>query len=215
MRVRMIQPALRWPSIRDARAVITAGLRVRGWVWLLSMLWVATGAGGACYAFVMTTQGCNAECVNDTFWFPQWTGEPGLIIAAGGLAAGVWILLVVPLLVAGFVRLRGWRLRNWLRSAAWAGAWVAGFALMGLALFSAEAWEDGSGAPNVAWGALATLAGWLALGAVMTQILPSASPRQAESAVEFLRTRRSGMAATSASNSSPFRAGFGSGDRRH
>jgi hypothetical protein len=41
---------------------------------------------------------------------------------------------------------------------------------MGLALFSAEAWEDGSGAPNVAWGELAIFAVWLALGAVMTQI---------------------------------------------
>jgi hypothetical protein len=146
-------------------------LRVRGWVWLLAMLWVAIGTGAAGYAFVMTTQTCNNECVNDTFWFPQWTAEPGLIIAAGGLAAGMWILLAVPLLVAGFVRLRGWRPRNWLRATAWAGAWVAGFALMGLALFSAEAWEDGSGASNVAWGELAIFAVLLGLGAVMTRIL--------------------------------------------
>ncbi len=155
----------------DARTLVMGCLRVRGWVWLLSMLWVAIGTGGAGYAFVMTTQTCNNECVNETFLFPQWTGEPVVIIAVGGLAAGVWILLAVPLLVAGFVRLRGWRPRNWLRAAAWAGAWVAGFALMGLALFSALAWEDGSGAPSVAWGELPIFAAWLALRAVMTQIL--------------------------------------------
>ena len=94
-----------------------------------------------------------------------------MIIAVGGLAAGVWVLLAVPLLVAGFVRLRGWRPRNWLRAAAWAGAWVAGVALMGLAVFSAAAWGDGSGAPNVSWAELAIFAAWLVLGAVMTWIL--------------------------------------------
>jgi len=52
-------------------------LRVRGWVWLLSMLWVAIGTGGAGYAFVMTTQTYNNECVNDTFWFPNGLGSPG------------------------------------------------------------------------------------------------------------------------------------------
>jgi hypothetical protein len=33
----------RWPSFRDARTLITGGLRVRGWTWLMSMLWVAAG----------------------------------------------------------------------------------------------------------------------------------------------------------------------------
>jgi hypothetical protein len=146
-------------------------LRVRGWVWLLSMLWAAIGTGGAGYAFVMSTQTCNNACVRDTFLFPEWTGEPAVILAVSALAAGVWILLAVPLLVAGFVRLRGWRPRNWLRAAAWAGAWVAGFALLGLAIFSALAWQDGSGAPNVAWGELPIFAVWLALGAVMTRVL--------------------------------------------
>ncbi len=137
------------------------------------MLWAAIGAGGAGYTFVCTALGCTTnQCTNETFLLPQWDGEPGLIILAGGLAAGVWLLLAVPLLVAGFVRLQGWRLRNWLRAAAWAGAWVAGFALMGLAVISALGWANSStGAPNVAWGELPILAVWLALGAVMTQIL--------------------------------------------
>jgi hypothetical protein len=33
-------PGQGWPSFRDTRALITGGLRVRGWSWLLSMLWV-------------------------------------------------------------------------------------------------------------------------------------------------------------------------------
>ena len=88
-----------------------------------------------------------------------------------------------PLLVAGFVRLRGSRPRNWLRAAAWAGAWVAGFALFGLALFSALAWEDGSGAPSVAWGELPIFAVWLALGVVMTLILAAPAHRSGSAGV--------------------------------
>jgi peptidoglycan/LPS O-acetylase OafA/YrhL len=53
-----------------------------------------------------------------------------VIAGVGVLAAAVWVLLAVPLLVAGFVWLRGWRRRNWLRAARWAGAWIAGLALV-------------------------------------------------------------------------------------
>ena len=44
-------------------------------------------------------------------------------------------------------------------------------AFSGLAVFSAWAWADGSGAASVAWGELPVFALWLALGAVMRQIL--------------------------------------------
>ena len=145
---------------------------MRGWVWRLSMLWVVLGAGGAGYVFVCTIQGCTtSQCTNDEFWFPLYNGEPGVITAVGGLAAGVWVLLAVPLLVAGFVRLRGWRRRNWLRAAAWAGAWVMGFVLIGLGVLSAWAWANGSGAPIVAWGELPVFGLWLALGSVIAKIL--------------------------------------------
>ena len=40
-------PGGRWPSSRDARALITGGLRVRGWTWSLSMLWVVAGTVGS------------------------------------------------------------------------------------------------------------------------------------------------------------------------
>ena len=74
---------------------------MRGWVWRLSMLWVVIGAGGAGYVFVCTMQGCTtSQCTNDEFWFPLYNGEPGVIAAVGRLAAGVWVLLAVPLLVA-------------------------------------------------------------------------------------------------------------------
>jgi len=164
-------PGRQWPSFRDARALILGGLRVRGWVWRLSMLWVVIGAGGAGYAFVCTTQGCTTnECTNETFWFPLWNGEPEVIAAVGALAAAAWLLLAVPLLLAGFVRLRGWRPRNWPRTAAWAGAWVAGCALM-VAVAVVGAW--GSDFRGVGWGELELpiLAAWLALGAVINRIL--------------------------------------------
>jgi hypothetical protein len=154
------------------RALILRELRVRGWVWLLSMLWVVMGAGGAGYAFVCTILGCTTnQCTNDEFWLPLYNGEPGVIAAVGNLAETAWPLLAVLLLVAGLVRLRGWRRRNLLRAAAWTGAWVAGFVLMGLIVVAGLAWANGSGAPNVAWGELPVFALWLVLGAVMTHVL--------------------------------------------
>ena len=150
---------------------------MRDRVWLLAMLWVVTGAGGAGYAFVCTMLGCTTnQCTNDEFWFPLYNGEPGVIAAAGNLAETAWPLLAVLLLVAGFVRLRGWRRRNWLRAAAWAGAWVTGFVLMGLIVVAGWAWANGSGAPDVAWGELPVFALWLVLGAVMTHVLAGPAP---------------------------------------
>ena len=140
------------------------------------------GAGGAGYAFVATTQGCTTnQCTNDEFLFPLYNGEPGAIAAVGALAATAWVLLAVPLLVAGFVRFRGWRRRNWLRAAAWAGAWVAGFALMGLIVVAGWNFANGSGAPDVAWGELPICVAWLALGAVINQILSTPAHSQCAS----------------------------------
>ncbi len=162
-------PGRTWPSFRDARALLTGGLHVRGWFWLLSMLWVVIGAGGAGYAFVCDLQGCTTnQCTNDEFWFPLYNGEPGVIVAVGALAAAAWLLLVVPLLLAGFVRLRGWRPRQWPRTAAWTGAWFAGCALMVLVV---AVGGYGSDVPDVGWGELPIFAAWLALGAVMTSVL--------------------------------------------
>lgn len=171
-------PGRRRPSFRVARELILGGLRVRGWIWRLSMLWVVLGAGGAGYALVCTMRGCTtSQCVNDEFWFPLYNGEPGVIVAVGGLAAAAWVLLAVPLLLVGFVRLRGWRPRNWLRTAVWAGAWVAGFALMGLV---AVAGAYGADSPGLGWGELELpiFAAWLSLGAVMTSVLAKLPARR-------------------------------------
>src|SRR5215469_6830245 len=161
----------RWLSFRYLRSLILAGLRTRGWVWRLSMLWVVMGAGGAGYALVCTMYGCTtSQCTNDEFLFPLYNGEPAVIADVGALAATAWVLLAAPLLLAGFVRLRGWRRRNWLRTAAWAGAWVAGFALMALV---AVVGAYGADVPGPGWGELELpiFAAWLALGAVMTSVL--------------------------------------------
>ena len=134
---------------------------MRGWVWRLSMLWVVLGAGGALYGFVGASVGCTTRLYTDEeFWFLLWNGEPGVIADVGGLAAGVWLLLAVPLLVAGFVRLRGWRRRNWLRTAAWAGAWVAAFVLMALVAVVAARGSTLSAQGGESWSCQSWPRGW-------------------------------------------------------
>jgi hypothetical protein len=171
------QPGREWPSVRDARALAIGGLRVRGWTWLLSMLWVVIGAGGAIYATVAFSHPGYGQ--GDVFRpMFQWPGEPQVIIAVGITAQVVWMVLPVPVLPAGFVRLRGWRPRNWPRVAGWAGSWVAGLALMITAGEWANAGMDGNrGVLRV--GEMAICAAWLALGAVMTWILAAPAPPRA------------------------------------
>jgi len=171
------QPGRKWPSFRDARALVIGGLRVRGWTWLLSMLWVVIGAGGAIYATVAFSHPGYGEgwLIPPTI---QWPGEPQVIIDVGVIAEVVWVVLPAPLLVAGFVRLRGWRPCNWLRVAGWAGSWVAGLVLMIQAAEWAAAGEDGTrGVLRI--GETAICAAWLMLGVVMTWILAAPAPPRA------------------------------------
>ncbi len=134
-------PGRRRPSFRIARALVIGGLRVRGWTWLLSMLWVMIGAGGAIYAIVTFSHVGYGQGV---IWMVQWPGEPQVIIDVAVVALPVWVLLSAPVLVAGFVRLRGLRPRKWLRVAGWAGSWVAGLALMNQTADLARAGEGGT-----------------------------------------------------------------------
>ena len=169
-------PGRRRPSFRDARALITGGLRVRGSTWLLSMLWVVIGAGGAIYATVAFSHPGYGEglLIPPTI---QWPGEPQVIIDVGVIAEVAWVLLSVLLLVAGFVRLHGWRPRNWLRVAGWAGSWVAGLALMDQAAEWAVAGEGGTRGVLIV-GEMAICAAWLVLGAVMTSVLAKPPSRE-------------------------------------
>jgi len=152
---------------------VIGGLRVRGWTWSLSMLWVVIGAGGAIYATVTFSHVGYGQGV---IWMVQWPAEPQVIIDVAVIALPVWALFSVPVLVAGFVRLRGWWPRYWLRLACWAGSWVAGLVLMNQTAGWAAAGEGGTrGVLSV--GELAICAGWLALGAVMTWILSGPQTR--------------------------------------
>lgn len=159
-------------------------------MWSLSLLWVAIGASGAGYAFAMSTQTCSDECASGMISFFQWNGEPGVIIAVGALAAVVWILLAIPVLVAGLARFGRRESRDDIRRYAWIGIWAAGVALMVLAYVAAFRWLDGNGpvvptegttlpspGPAVGWGELPICAAWLALGAVMNWILAAPHSR--------------------------------------
>lgn len=159
-------PGGRWPPFRDRRALVLGGLRVRGWTWLLSMLWVMIGAGGAIYATV--TFG-HVGYGQGAIWMVQWPGEPQVIIDVAVVALPIWVLLSVPMLVAGFVRLRGLP-RKWIRVAGWAGSWVAGLVLMNQTADLAAAGE-GSSRGFLSVGEMAICVAWLVLGGVMTWIL--------------------------------------------
>jgi hypothetical protein len=168
---------VRNPAFSAALSQLLNELRTRGWVWRLSMLWVVLGAGGAVYGFLCAMIGCTTnQCTNDEFWFLIFNGEPLAIIAVAAPATAAWLVLTVPLLFAGFIRLRGWRRRAWLRATAWVGSWVAGLAIMVAAVIVAG---SGSDVPDIGWCELPIFAAWLALGAAINRILsaPAVSGR--------------------------------------
>jgi hypothetical protein len=164
-------PGRRWPPFRDTWSLVAGGLRVRSWVWLLSMVWVAAGAVITGYIFYATTDPFISADIIGTGIIGISAGPAAVQIAAV-LASVAWLALPLPVLIAGFIRLRGWRRGNWLRAAAWAGAWIAGAALLLLAL----AWGN---SPGVSWGELPIWAAWLLLGAVMTWIMAAPAPPRA------------------------------------
>lgn len=171
------------PSLRDARALVTGGLRVRGWTWSLSMLWVVAAVAETGYCFYITTKPYTWADVG--IGIQGWSTDPVAVQIAVVLATAASLALPVPALIAGFIQLRGSRPRSWLRTAAWAAAWIAGFAL----IYQATVWGNYpancpvTGGPGmsdcpaigspavVSWGELAICAAWLVLGAVMTWIL--------------------------------------------
>src|SRR5215472_9500856 len=103
-------PGRRLLSFLGARALVIAGLRVRGRVWWLSMLWVVMGAAITGYTFLITTK----PFTNADFWVPLWNTEPEAVSVAAYLTVAAWVVLTIPVLTAGFAQLR-WR---WLGMAA-------------------------------------------------------------------------------------------------
>ena len=130
----------RWPSFRDARALVTRGLRVRGWTWSLSIVWVAAGAVVTTYLFFATTHPYISADIPGTMLI-GWAVGPAAVQIPAVLAMVVWLALPLPVLIAGIIRLRGWRPANLPRAAGWASAWIAGAALM----LQAEAWANSPG----------------------------------------------------------------------
>jgi uncharacterized membrane protein YhaH (DUF805 family) len=155
--------------------------RVGGLGWWLSILWVGLGAAGSSYIFFLST---HLPAIPTYSHIPGWVGEPGVILTAGYLGAVAWLVLTIPVLVAGLVRLREAPWTGW-----WAVAWVAGLAL----ILPVADWQTSAHALNacnnssgciligyshavVAWRELPVGAAFLTLGAVMTRIL--AGPAQ-------------------------------------
>jgi hypothetical protein len=154
---------------------------VRGWVWRLSVLWVAAGAVVTGFIFYGST-----KPYDPTLGIQSWAETPVPFQVVEALALIAWVALLIPMPIAGFVRLRGWRRGNWLRAAAWAGTWIAGVALYGLAAVWGQYPYDScpyvanapvptqcpyGSAAVVSWGELPICAAWLVLGVVMTRIL--------------------------------------------
>ena len=116
-----------------------------------------------------------------------------MIWTSGAVATAAWLVLTIPVLVAGRARLRAWEQGRRL----WAGAWVVGLALMVLTKVWADnlperitCGTDGCdvvpyyGPAVVNLRELAICAAFLAIGAVMTWILAGpeaiAQPRRNE-----------------------------------
>lgn len=161
-------------SLRD-------GVRVRGWVWLLSMLWVGAGAVYAAYFFYLSTKPYPGTDLGIVGWAE--ISVPFQIVIA--LATIAWVAGFFAVPISGLFRLRGWRRARWRRAIAWACAWMVGVALSVLAGYWGQYPYDSchdqpgalsiqcpSGSPaKVSWGELPICAAFLVLAAAMTWIL--------------------------------------------
>lgn len=129
------------------------------------MLWVAAGAAitGYYFYFYATTSPYLSADIFGT-GFIGYAAGPAAVQIAAVLAGAASVALPLPVLLAGLIRLHGWRPANWLRTSAWAAAWIGGAALLSLAY----TWAD---SPGVSWGELPICAAWPVLGALMTWVL--------------------------------------------
>ena len=154
--------------------------RVGGWVWWLSMLWAGISACVSGLAFLSSLQ--PVTVAGDGI--PAWLGGPGaanVIWGSVAAAVAVWLVLAIPVLVAGRARLRAWGQGQWL----WAGVWVVGLVLTVYIRICADTLpsimtcsnQDGCyavpyyGPALVNWRELAICVAFVAIAAVMTTLL--------------------------------------------
>ena len=195
-------PGRSWPSFRDARALIIGGLRVRGWVWLLSMLWVAAGTVVTGYS---STPPCPITCLSRHCWYRVDRGQrwscsradrrgPGVCRVGGAVSIHSDCRVhQASRLAAGQLAPRGARGQ-----------------VRGLRAGSCCGWPWLGGECGFGWGELAICAAWLVLGGLMTWILavpPPASARFREAGA------RAGLAPEFVVVAGGLRCGGGRGDR--
>jgi hypothetical protein len=146
--------------------------KVTGTAWTLSVVWVGIGATASGYVFFVSTR----TLLDPTSPFVGMFDWPGgnwnrAVFAAAAVAGVAWVALTIPVLIAGFRRLLGSPGKRFM-AAAWAGAWVAGLALMVLIPSSvASPTKDYSGRPITNWQELVIGAAFLTLAVVMAWIL--------------------------------------------
>jgi hypothetical protein len=141
-------------------------------LWPLSILWIMAGFVGTFYYFYNSTKPYTWS--DDELGLVGWSSDIVAIKFVVILVTVVLVVLPIPVVIAGFIRLRGWRSGNRFRCVVWVGTWIAGVPLM----YVADYWGQypGSspkiGSPAVlSWGELAICAAWLAMGAVLTWVL--------------------------------------------
>jgi hypothetical protein len=86
------RPGRNWPSVRDARALVAGGLRVRGWTWSLSMLWVAAGTVITGYIFYTTTPNYASADIAGTGLI-GFNAGPAAVQIVAVLALAAWVAL--------------------------------------------------------------------------------------------------------------------------
>jgi hypothetical protein len=153
---------------------------VGGWVWWLSMVWAGIGACISGLYFLSSLQ----PVIVSMDGIPAWLGGPGsanVIWGSETMAVVVWLVLAIPVLVAGRARLRGLVQGRRL----WAGVWVAGFVLMVYIRVCADTLPSTTtcsagegcyavpyyGPALVNWQELAICVAFVAIAAVMTTLL--------------------------------------------
>jgi hypothetical protein len=187
----------RWPSLRDALALMFGGLRARGVAWYLAMLWAGAGAVFCGTLFLTSTQPFTASGVDMPASLSELASATGTVTGLASLA------MTIPVWVAGSFRLR----RRRLGAGSWTGTCALGVTLMVAMAACGRLWGVDapqkmvcSGPPasrdcgmvytagpaHVSWAALGLCAAWLALGLGMNRLL--ATPARGRQAADSSTT---------------------------